>query len=297
MSVLNSLGFIARHPLTRNARFAALARWLKWQVGSRLVPGPVVIPFVNNARLIVKPGMTGATGNAYCGLHEFEDMALVLHALRPDDVFVDVGANVGSYTVLAGGAVGARCISIEPIPTTFAWLRQNIAINGLSEQVRALNVGLGRVEGMLRFTGGLDTVNHVVGDNEYVADAVEVAVRTLDTVMGDLAPTLIKIDVEGFETEVMAGAERTLVSPDLLAVIMELNGSGVRYGFDEETLHQRMIDYGFKTCRYHPFERKLESLYGTRAGGGNMLYVRDVARLAERVQTAPRFQLGIGAEI
>ena len=47
-------------------------------------------------------GMTGATGNVYCGLHEFEDMALVLHALRPRDLFVDVGANVGSYTVLGG---------------------------------------------------------------------------------------------------------------------------------------------------------------------------------------------------
>ena len=46
-------------------------------------------------------------------------MALVLHVLRPDDVFVDIGANVGSYTILGGGAAGADCISIEPIPSTF----------------------------------------------------------------------------------------------------------------------------------------------------------------------------------
>ena len=82
------------------------------------------------------------------------------------------------------------------------------------------------MEGTLRSTGGLDTVNHVVGDDEAAGDAIEVPVRTLDATLGDVRPMLIKVDVKGFETEVMAGAERALASPDLLAVIMELNGSG-----------------------------------------------------------------------
>lgn len=47
--------------------------------------------------------MTGATGNWYCGLQEYEDMSFVLHALRPGDLFVDVGANIGSYSILAAG--------------------------------------------------------------------------------------------------------------------------------------------------------------------------------------------------
>jgi len=297
MNVMNSLRFIFQHPLTQNARFAAVIRWLRWQIGSRLVPGSVIIPFVNDARLIVQPGMTGATGNIYCGLHEFEDMGLVLHALRPDDLFVDIGANVGSYTVLGGGAVGAHCISIEPIPSAFAWLQKNIAINGLNEQVQALNVGLGRDDGVLYFTEGLDTMNHVVSDSEDVANAVKVAVQTLDRVLDGVEPTLIKIDVEGFETEVMAGAKRTLASSNLLAVIMELNGSGGRYGFDENALHQQMLCYGFTTCCYHPFKRKLESLHGHRVSGGNTLYVRNLEKLSERVQTAPRFQLGIGVDV
>lgn len=298
MSLIRNLRFITQHPLTRNARSAALFRWLRWQVGSRWVQGPVVVPYVNKAQLIVSSGMTGTTGNLYCGLHEFEDMALVLHALRPDDLFVDIGANIGSYTVLGAGAVGAHCISIEPIPDTYAQFMKNIAINGLDDKVQALNIGLGRETGMLRFTGGLDTVNHVVDDDEEVPDTVDVPVRTLDAIVGgNSQPTLIKIDVEGFETEVMAGAERTLASPNLLAVIMELNGSGNRYGFDENALHQKMIKAGFDTYCYHPFERKLESLHGACSTGGNTLYVRDAVQLAERVQAAPRFRLGIGAEI
>ena len=78
---------------------------------------------------------------------------------------------------------------------------------------------------------------------------------------------------------------------------MELNRSGGRYGFDEDALHRTMHDYGFETFRYEPFERRLESLHDSRSSSGNALYVRDAAKLAERVRTAPRFRLGIGAEI
>ena len=90
MGVLNTYKFIANHPLTKDHKLSTMLRWLKWQVGSRLVPGSVAIPFVNETHLLAKPGMTGATGNIYCGLHEFEDMGFVLHFLRPGDLFVDM---------------------------------------------------------------------------------------------------------------------------------------------------------------------------------------------------------------
>lgn len=296
MSILRSLLFVLRHPLNRGRPASALARWLRWQLGSRLMPGPVLVPFVDQIGLLVRPGMTGATGNVYCGLHEFEDMALVLHALRPGDLFIDIGANVGSYSMLAGVA-GATVLAIEPIPDTFSWLARNIGVNALADRVHALNLGLGRNESLLRFTGGLDTVNHVLADGESAEDVLEVPVRTLDAVLEGRSPTLIKIDVEGFETEVLAGAVRALADPGLVALIMELNGSGARYEFDEDALHRDLLGRGFTTYRYRPFERVLEPLHGARSGGGNTLYVRDLGRLRERVRAAGRFRLGTGVEI
>jgi hypothetical protein len=73
----------------------------------------------------------------------------------------------------------------------------------------------------------------------------EVEVDTLDHVVKCLCPVLMKIDVEGFETEVVAGANDVLSNKALLAVIMELNGSGRRYDYDEDELYTRMIKYGF----------------------------------------------------
>lgn len=102
--MLNTLKFIWSHPLNAYGRWAALGRFARWQAASRLLAGPIALPFVEETRLFASKGMTGATGNWYCGLHEYAEMAFVLHFLRDSDLFVDVGANVGSYTVLVGGA-------------------------------------------------------------------------------------------------------------------------------------------------------------------------------------------------
>lgn len=291
MSILNTLSFLLNHPLNRHHRRAALIRWLRWQIGSRVLPGGGIIwPFVNHAALIVRPGMTGATGNVYAGLHEFEDMAFLLHYLRPDELFVDVGANVGSYTVLAGAAIGAACLSIEPLPPAFAALGRNIALNDLGNRVQAFNLGLARQPGVLHFTSQLDTVNHVLSTGETHADAIEVPVRTLDEVVGTTSPALIKIDVEGYETEVLAGAAQTLANPALHALILELNGSGQRYGFDETVLRQHLEDLGFIACAYQPFERTLTPRPET-ATGGNTLFVRDLEQVKTRLRTAPKFKV------
>lgn len=81
--------------------------------------------------------MTGATGNIYTGLHEFIDMAFCLHLLRPGDLFIDVGANVGSYTILASKVVGANSFTLEPVPETFKRLKRNININDIVSLVDA----------------------------------------------------------------------------------------------------------------------------------------------------------------
>jgi FkbM family methyltransferase len=235
--------------------------------------------------------MTGATQNIYTGLHEFEDMAFVLHALRENDVFVDIGANIGSYTVLAGAVVGARCIAFEPIPTTYHHLIQNINLNGISKVVDAQNSGIGSEDGELKFTSGLDTVNHVITESEDKTDSISVPVKSLDSAVGGQFPTIIKIDVEGFESNVIEGASEVLAQESLLAVVMELNGSGSRYGFDERILHKKMLDFGFETFTYSPFARKLIPLNGKNMKSSNTLYLKNREEVQSRVKSARPFSV------
>ncbi len=287
MSLVSTLNFIVNHPLNKNQKFNALLRYFKWQIGSRLVPGPVVVNFVNNAKLLVAPGMTGATGNIYTGLHDFEDMSFILHVLRPNDLFLDIGANIGTYTVLASVVAGARSIAFEPVPATFKSLQQQININEITELVTTMNMALGREEGNVKFTSGLDTMNHVVAANEENdGKMIDVPVKLLDSIAACTDPFAMKIDVEGFETDVIAGADQILKKVSLHAVIMELNGSGNRYGFDENILHEKMRTYGFNSYSYSPLDRTLHSLDGKNSQSGNTLYLRNVECIKERIRTA-----------
>jgi FkbM family methyltransferase len=247
VGILNTYRFITSHPLTAHGRLFALGRYLRWQLGSRLLGWPVVVPFVDHTRLLVRAGMKGATGNIYCGLHELEDMAFVLHFLRPEDLFVDVGANVGSYTVLASGVVGATTIAVEPSPAAFAVLEDNVRLNGITERVEAHNIAVGREEGTVAFTLGHDTGNHVVslGQEAKEQETALVSQVPLGELLGGRTPALIKLDVEGYEAEVLSGAERLFADQALRAVLMELNGSGTRYGVDDRALHARMQRLGF----------------------------------------------------
>lgn len=63
MSILNTLSFLLTHPLSQGRKLATLRRFVAWQIGARLVPGPVACPFANGSWLLVRPSMTGRFDN------------------------------------------------------------------------------------------------------------------------------------------------------------------------------------------------------------------------------------------
>ena len=290
---INNLLSLRRHPLNRGRLCAAMASFARWQLASRLATGPVAVPFVGGTRLLVGHGMTGATGNIYCGLQEFEDMGFVLHALREGDLFVDVGANIGSYTVLAAGACNADVIAFEPVPATFGHLQDNINLNGLAGRVRARGIGLAAYAGALCFTSALDSVNHVIPEERCKElGGVRVPVETLDAALAGESPTVIKIDVEGYEAEVLKGGSATLRSAGLLAVVVELQGAQGHQGFGDAGAHAQLLSAGFAPFRYDPLTRNLARV-SERVPSANVLYIRDAGAVRARVTSAPeRLLLG-----
>jgi FkbM family methyltransferase len=290
-SVMNVLGLIREildRPLNRGRRLRALGRFTAWQLGSRIVPGPVIFPFLNGSVLAVSHGMTGATFNIYAGLQDFEDMGFMLHLLRREHLFIDVGANVGAYTVLASAVIGATSISFEPVPSTFRNLYRNVRLNDISALCELHNVGLSSQEGFLTFTADRDTTNRVVKDKvPSFQNSIKVPVTTLTSVVGKRKPALIKIDVEGFEAEVLQGGEEVLRAESLLAVIMELNGGGVEYGFEDAAVFSQVLKWGFTAYRYDPFTRDLAAIRES-SRTGNTLFIRDISKVAELVGAAPK---------
>ena len=286
MSGFQLLANAMRHPLGRLRPLTTLWRIGRWQVASRLQRGPYDFAWIGDARLLVERGMTGATGNVYFGLHEVPDMAFMVNLLRKDELLFDIGANIGSFTVLAATLAQARAIAFEPHPGSAAALERNVAHNRLGGRVAVRRVALSDTDGEGLLSDGLDAKNHiVVGDTAFgppYGAPYRIALRALDNEVGDETPTMLKIDVEGHEDKVLAGAGRVLAQPGLAAIEIETVSA---------QSESRILAAGFSEAFYEPFTRALaDRPFAEKAA--NRLFVRDPERVRERLRTAPRFKVG-----
>lgn len=84
-----TFGFMFSHPLAKKHLFKVLFRFLYWQIQSSFKPSKLIVkPFLGNTKFYARKGLAGVTGNIYTGLHEFNDMAFLLHFLTPQDIFL-----------------------------------------------------------------------------------------------------------------------------------------------------------------------------------------------------------------
>lgn len=291
MSLKKTIAYIVSHPLSKGRVLSNLCRFAVWQFRSRLSSAASIFGFVAPTRLYARRGMTSATGHLYVGLQEFEDMSFVIHVLRAEDLFLDVGANIGAYTVLATAVAGADAIAFEPAVESRVWLERNVTLNGMDRKVSVRREAVGANAGEVRFSKGRDTTNAVLKADE---PGDMVPLTTLDEACFARAPTLIKIDVEGFETEVIKGSRAVLKNPALLGIVMELNGAGQLYGFSDTDLAKELLAHGFRMYSYAPFERclvPLRRLEDRGAGQDNVIFVRDSAAVEARLASAKRFRV------
>jgi FkbM family methyltransferase len=213
-------------PAGLRAEQAALA----W--GYRYRPPPRIVRLRSGARMRVEPSDYLQLLVYYLGTFEAHCLKWLRILLPRGGTFVDVGANVGVYTLEGAARVGVsgRVIAVEASPGHARTLAENVAVNDF-RQVRILPFAVGEADGLARLvlpTGGnrgMFTIGSV--DGEPVA---EVPVRRLDDLLaaeGITAVDVLKMDIEGAELGALAGA------PELLrrsrpAVIVELNEKALR---------------------------------------------------------------------
>lgn len=268
--------FVLAHPVGRRRPVRCRTDMLRWQLVAS--EAPRIVPFVDGARLWARRGETGVTGNIYVGLHEFADMAFVAHLLRPGDLFADIGANAGSYSVLAAAVAGARVVAVEPVPDAADRLRANLELNRVAERVTLHNVAITNRPGTVRFTADADTVNRIAAGQEGGRRLIEVSATTLDGLFAAEPPILVKIDVEGHEAAVLEGARTLLATGAVMALVVEM---GDRSGRAAEILEEER----YAPLTYDPFTRSLRPRFDI-GNGGNLIWVRDKAAVVHRLRTA-----------
>ena len=178
------------------------------------------------------------------GMYEQAKVQALREFLKPGATFIDIGANKGDFTVLAASIVGpsGRVIAIEPDPNNFSWLRRSVEENAIpNAECHQIALGSDNYKGSLHLAAmsGLHSLLSLPGGVEEGEEIVDV--RALDHFI-DTGVDAIKIDVEGFEAEVLVGADRTLGKASLTSIFLDLHPD---LGVDSAAVMSTLAGYGF----------------------------------------------------
>jgi FkbM family methyltransferase len=238
---------IARHPANKGGRVAAERRAIEWHWRTRDGNGEAIVTVDGKTRLAVRPKQFSAVWTIYDGVHEWEELQFCLRYLRPGDHFVDVGANVGVFSTLVGTRIpGVRITAVEPFPPVREDLLANLALNELDVDV--VESALSNAAGEATFEVlDRDVLNRLApGDGGSGTTGITVPVTTLDELVGDDPPALIKIDVEGSELLVMKGARRLLSDPVASPVLLfEHAGYCTHFGITPAEVRAFLQEVGY----------------------------------------------------
>jgi FkbM family methyltransferase len=233
---------------------------------------------------------------AYFGVWEPNLTSWLEGRLRPGDVFVDVGANVGYFTVLASRLVGesGRVVAIEPSPLANTVLRRNVSDNG-GENVRVEDVAVWDSSGEVvvfgasqRIVGGT-TLDPAWAARWSLDTQIAVPAEPLSKLLSDdevARAAVLKVDVEGSELQVLEGMEPLFPRlRDDAAIVLELEGDAVRiatetlgrYGFEAFVIENDYSADGYLAPRITT-PRPLESPAASHGWQVDLIFVRPHVR-------------------
>jgi len=226
------------HPANRSQRARVLARALLAQARWRLTGRPTAVRFSATTKVLAHFDGGSSQRAAYAPLPDYAEMNVWRRFLRPGDLFVDVGANAGLYTLLACER-GCEVVAVEPLASMVTQLERNLRLNGYRADI--VQAVLGSGEGTARL-GSEDGQRAHIG-----AGRTKVTMTTLDAVLGDRHARGVKIDVEGAERMVLEGSQRALRERRIELIQLEWNDrSEVNYSEPRDRVAQLLFDHGYE---------------------------------------------------
>ena len=263
---------IKKHPLTKSSSTRAMIRYLFFNISQAVYLRPRTFNWIRGLKFYAEKGDAGIVGNIYYKLMDYEDSMFLIDHLKECDLFVDIGANLGHYSLLASGICKADVIAIEPIKSTVEKLKKNIELNNLSTKVSVLNYGVGDKNEMLYFTTNKTSMNSV--SIEESAHTVKVEVKVLDEILKNYKPTFIKIDVEGYEYHVLKGALNVLKNTSLKYLMVEFNESGKKFNVSDADVFDLILAFDFVPIKYNVSKKEISVLNSFNTDKFNTLFIR-----------------------
>lgn len=233
------------------------------------------------------------------GGREYHETRLMETVVGHGDIAIDIGANIGWYTTLFSKLVGGsgRVVAVEAMPSTFAMLKDNVAINNCTDNVQLLNamcsdsLGAGVIFKFASLHPGLASARPYANESS-TKEAVKK--ETLDNIIDTMHLShinILKIDVEGAEFEVIKGSTEALRNGSIQALMIEANNERSQaFGYE----FSECLDYIVDLCPYFQLFRIAKKEFGLVSmestkdylNGDNLLLISPDSREWQRLHSA-----------
>ncbi len=231
MGVRSIAKFIWQNPGNRGKRLQKFVRAFQWQVYKRTIRKPLTLTLANGVLFHAYPDCVISSALQYADWPEYAELEYCREHLKAGDIVIDVGANVGHFSLLVGDIVGpGNLYCFEPTPISWRRLAENFKLNRWPTD-KLFQEAIGRATGRLNFPDldSPDTTNSAVSAADS-NNTVSVKVTPLDDLARILkkgSVGLVKVDVEGYEPEVFGGASEFLKNIRPRLVMFESLGGGL----------------------------------------------------------------------
>lgn len=230
-------------------------------------PHEVVLIKIKDKKIYVNSSDIGvASPLIKSGVYEENEINLFKTMLKPDTILIDIGANIGYYTLTAANKITEGNIySFEPVEDNYNLLNKNVDINNYGH-VKTFQKAISDKNGIIRiFLDRSNLGNHSLTNNNVVdkSNFVEVETITLDSFFNDhityAEDILIKMDTQGAEGLVIAGAQDLLSEYNNVKIFMEFWPNGLRnMGTDPLELLNKLQEFGFEISAWNEKSKSLQ---------------------------------------
>lgn len=238
--LIRSLKLVFLHPLNRNKPLNTFLRILWWKINQLVFHLPVILQITPNRKCVCYPDSSYGGLFVYLGMPEYEGNKYILNNLKPNDIFIDVGACIGDYSLFASSVITKGHIYVfEPFNKSIEMFEENIRLNDIK------NISI--FKGVASDKNGYEylsiekesEINHIVHEkNRY--RGIKVPAITLDRYITEnniKHVAILKIDVEGSEMKVLKGAGKSIRNRKIKKILIELNKNNQFFG----TSNQKII--------------------------------------------------------